>query len=74
MTDSQSPVLPPRNLKYILGYISGIVFIVAIIIYLYLLIIDKLENCEHTTEETSWIYGFLVVLIIGLVISYYIIK
>ena len=41
-------------------------------IYLYLLIIDYLENPnQHSLEETTWIYLFLVILIIGFILSYY---
>jgi hypothetical protein len=69
MTDSIP--IEPKRLKYILGYAAGFVFIVAIIIYLYMLIIDNLEQEKHTTEETAWIYGFLVVLVVGFVVSYY---
>jgi len=64
----------PNPLKYILGYASGFVFLVAIIIYLYMIIVDNLEESTHTKEETIWIYGFLVVLVVGFVISYYIIS
>jgi len=59
------------NLKPILGYTAGFIFLVAIVIYLYMLIVDNIEKSKHSTEEIVWIYAFLVVLIIGFIISYY---
>lgn len=62
----------PVSLNYILGYSATIVFLVAIIIYLYMIITEKIENKEtHTIEENVWIYGLFAVLIIGFIISYY---
>ena len=59
-------------LKYTFGYATGFIFILGIVIYLYLLIIDHLEDPnQHTTEETVWIYLFLVIMIIGFGLSYY---
>ncbi len=63
--------IKPQRLKYILGYVAGSVFIVSIIIYIYMLIVDNLEHEKHTTEEISWIYGFFIVLVVGFVVSYY---
>ena len=49
-------------LKYTFGYATGFIFLLGIVIYLYLLIVDHLEDPnQHSTEETVWIYLFLVV-------------
>jgi uncharacterized BrkB/YihY/UPF0761 family membrane protein len=60
-------------LKYTFGYATGFIFLLGIMIYLYLLIMDHLEEnpSQHSIEETIWIYMFLVVLIIGFILSYY---
>jgi len=62
----------PHPLKYTFGYATGFIFLLGIMIYLYLLIMDHLENPnQHSIEETIWIYLFLCILIIGFVLSYY---
>lgn len=62
----------PHPLKYTFGYATGFIFLLGIMIYLYLLVVDNLENpTQHSTEETIWIYLFLCVLIIGFILSYY---
>lgn len=59
-------------LKYAFGYATGFIFLLGIMIYIYLLINDHLENpTQHSTEETIWIYLFLCILVIGFMISYY---
>jgi hypothetical protein len=60
-------------LKYTFGYATGFIFLLGIMIYLYLLITDRLEqnSSKHSMEENIWIYSFLVVLIIGFIVSYY---
>jgi Na+/melibiose symporter-like transporter len=59
-------------LKYIFGYATGFIFLVGIMIYLYMLIMDHLEAPnQHSTEETVWIYLFLCIMIIGFLLSYY---
>jgi hypothetical protein len=59
-------------LKYIFGYATGFIFLVGIMIYLYILIMDHLENPnQHSIEETVWIYLFLCIMIIGFILSYY---
>ena len=58
-------------LKYTFGYATGFIFALGIMIYLYLLITDHLDGSEHSTEEKIWMYLFLVILIIGFLISYY---
>ncbi len=62
-----------KTFKYILGYATCVVFFIGMSVYLYMFIVDYLEKEKHTKEEQIWIYGFLVVLIIGFVISYNII-
>lgn len=62
-----------KSFKYILGYCTCIILFIGISIYLYMLIIDHLEHEEHTKEEKIWIYGFLVIMIIGFILSYNII-
>ncbi len=70
MSDHQIDV--PHPLKYTFGYATGFIFLLGIMIYLYLLITDHLEDPnQHTTEETVWIYLFLSILIIGFMLSYY---
>jgi len=70
MSDSQIDV--PHPLKYTFGYATGFIFLLGIMIYLYLLITDHLEDPnQHTVEETIWIYMFLCILIIGFILSYY---
>ena len=32
---------------------------------------NHLDKEEHSTEELSWIYGFLAILIIGFIVSFY---
>jgi hypothetical protein len=66
----ESAELPPK-LKYILGYAAAFVFLFGIILYIYMLIVDNLENSEHSTEELAWIYGFLIILTLGFIVSYY---
>jgi hypothetical protein len=63
-----------KPMKYILGYISGFIFSVVLIVYLYMFIVDRIENDRHTTEETAWMYGFLVLLVVGYGISHYLIS
>jgi undecaprenyl pyrophosphate phosphatase UppP len=70
MSNEISDIAHP--LKYTFGYATGFIFLLGIVIYLYLLIMDHLENNnQHSLEETVWIYLFLVILIIGFFISYY---
>jgi nitrate reductase gamma subunit len=58
--------------KYTFGYATGFIFLLGIMIYLYLLVIDYLENpTQHSVEESVWIYLFLCILIIGFILSYY---
>ena len=59
------------SIQYTLGYMSGFIFLIAIIIYIYFIIVDNLEQDNHTLEETSWIYGFLVLLLLGFISSFY---
>ena len=61
----------PLNLQYILGYTAAFIFLIGIMLYIYMLIVDNLENAEHSIEESAWIYGFLVILVLGFIISYY---
>lgn len=59
-------------LKYTFGYATGFIFLVGIMIYLYMIITDYLEDSnQHSIEEKVWIYMFLVILIIGFGLSYY---
>jgi hypothetical protein len=70
MSDYQIDV--PHPLKYTFGYATGFIFLLGIMIYLYLLITDHLEDPnQHSTEETIWIYMFLCILVIGFMLSYY---
>jgi O-antigen/teichoic acid export membrane protein len=62
-----------KNVKYILGYVAGIMFFFGLVVYLYMIIIDYLESGKHTDEETAWIYGLLFILIIGFISSFYLI-
>lgn len=59
-----------KSFKYILGYCTCVIFFIGTSVYLYMLITDHLENEKHTKEEKIWMYGFLVILIIGFIISY----
>jgi len=62
----------PHPLKYTFGYITGFIFLLGIMIYLYLLIVDYLEDPnQHSIEEKVWIYLFLCILVIGFILSYY---
>lgn len=48
------------------------IFLISIILYLYLLILDSIDKKNvHSTEEIIWIYVFLFVLVICFIISYY---
>ncbi len=58
-------------LKYTFGYATGFIFLLGITIYLYLLITDHLDGSDHSVEEKIWMYSFLVILVIGFLISYY---
>lgn len=70
MTSSMADLNHP--LKYTFGYATGFVFLLGIMIYLYLLITDHLEDPnQHSTEEKVWIYFFLATLVAGFMISYY---
>lgn len=69
MTDMSGIIHP---LKYTFGYATGFIFLLGIMAYLYLIIIDYLENPDqHSLEEKIWIYSFLIILIIGFILSYY---
>jgi hypothetical protein len=61
-------------LKHTLSHISGAIFLIAIVIYSWLLSTDHKQGFEHTNEEKFWIYLFLIILILGLIFSYYFIK
>lgn len=61
-------------LKHTLSYIAGFIILAAIATYIYLLVEDYRTKTEHTSEETFWIYLFLVILIIGFFASYYFIN
>ncbi len=63
-----------KPMKYILGYISGFIFSVVLVVYLYMFIVDRIEDHNHTTEETVWMYGFLVLLVMGYGVSHYLIS
>ena len=63
-----------NNMRHILEYLSGLVFIIALAIYIWFIIIDNIEHDTHSTEEIAWIYGFLVVLAIGFILTMYIIS
>ena len=67
----KSAIIP---IKHILGYLTGFIFLIALIAYIYCLIIDNIEKDDHTKEEVVWIYGFLILLIIGFLLSIYIIS
>lgn len=70
LNDSSDNISHP--LKYMFGYLSGFIFLLGIVIYLYLLITDHLEDLtQHTTEEIVWMYLFLCILVIGFILSYY---
>jgi hypothetical protein len=62
-----------KSFKYILGYCTCVIFFIGISVYLHMLIIDKLEHEEHSKEEKIWMYGFLIVMTIGFILSYNII-
>lgn len=62
-----------KNVKYILGYVAGIIFFFGLVVYLYMIIVDYLESEKHTDEEKAWIYGLLIILIIGFMSSFYLI-
>jgi len=69
-TNCQTDIFHP--LKYTFGYATGFIFLVGIMIYLYMLVVDHLENPnQHSIEETIWIYLFLCIMIIGFILSYY---
>ncbi len=63
-----------KPMKYILGYISGFIFTVVLVVYLYMFIVDHIEDEHHTREEIIWMYGFLILLVIGYGISHYLIS
>lgn len=59
-------------LRYTFGYATAFVFLLGIIIYIYYLVTDHIENPnQHSKEEITWIYSFLAILILGFAISYY---
>jgi len=61
-----------HQLKNVFRYAIGFVFLLGIMIYMYLLISDHLENTDvHSLEEKIWMYLFLCILIGGFVLSYY---
>lgn len=64
----------PPILKHTLSYIAGSIFLIAIAIYIYLMIEDNKQKTKHSTEETTWIYLLLVILIVGFISSYYFIR
>lgn len=66
-----SNLRPFNPLKYTFGYANGFIFLIGLMIYIYLLIVDYLDNEKHSTEEKVWIYLFLCILIIGFIVSYY---
>lgn len=66
-----SQVIKEHPLRYTFGYIAGFIFIIGIMIYIYLLIIDTKDNSIHTIEEKIWIILFLILLILGFFLSYY---
>ena len=64
------------NFKYMMGYAAAFVFLIGIMIYIYMLVVNYLETQKtgenpHSVEEMAWIWGFLVILILGFIISYY---
>jgi predicted membrane channel-forming protein YqfA (hemolysin III family) len=63
-----------KPIKYTLCYLSGFIFFITLIMYMYMLIQDYIENEKHTAEETAWIYGMLIVLILGFCVSFYLIS
>lgn len=70
MSNKLTEIIHP--LKYTFGYATGFIFILGIMIYIYLLIVDHKEDSnKHSLEETVWIYLFLAILIMGFIISYY---
>ncbi len=59
-------------MRYTFGYATGFIFSLGIIIYIYILVMDHLESPnQHSLEEKIWIYSFLIILIIGFILSYY---
>jgi len=61
-------------LRYSFRYATGFIFLIGIMIYLYILFGDHLEESTHSTEEKVWIYLYLVVLVLGFALSYYLIN
>lgn len=62
------------SFKNILGYAASFTFLIGILIYIYYLILDKFEHDIHTTEEYLWIYSFLIILLTGFIVGYYILS
>jgi len=59
--------------QQILGYIACVIFLVGLSLNIYMLVMDNQDSWTHTVEETGWIYGFLIILIIGFVSSLYVV-
>jgi hypothetical protein len=59
-------------LKYTFNYASSFIFLIGIIIYMYLIIIDHLYPVDkHSVEDLVWIYSMFVILILGFIVSSY---
>jgi quinol-cytochrome oxidoreductase complex cytochrome b subunit len=62
-----------QDINCAFSYISSFIFLLGIIVYIYLLVVDSREESTSTrsNSDTVWIYGMFVLLIIGFLISSY---
>lgn len=60
-----------KDINCAFSYISSAIFLIGIIIYIYLLVVDSREEGERSNSDTVWIWGMFVLLITGFLISSY---
>jgi predicted membrane channel-forming protein YqfA (hemolysin III family) len=53
------------------SYISSIIFLIGIIVYIYVLVIDSCEEGTRSNSDTVWVWGMFILLIVGFLVSSY---
>lgn len=55
-----------------ISIVVSVIFIVALVLFLVVYVKDKELDHERPTEDNNWLTAFLIILIIGLIVSAYI--
>ena len=58
-----------QDINCAFSYVSSVIFLIGIIVYIYFLVIDSQEEGTRSNSDQVWVWGMFVLLIVGFLIS-----